>query len=152
VSGLTLEKASNIAPNIFNDHSENDTAVLQIGTTEIERSSVEQITSKYTKLIESVSQVAPSTNVVMTAVPQRVSQSGVSANAKIDKVNSFLNNMCVKQKRFHFINANPPLQKVNYKDDGYHFSQKGTSYFARYVGHYISRSTNFPKLPFLTQI
>ena len=146
LSGLTIDRASNMAQSIFNNHSNRDVAVLQVGTCDVERSSFSQLTSKYDKLIKTVSEAAPSTQIVLTAIPQRLFCGNNSIREKTQQLNNHLRSICSKE-RLCFIDANPPLHQKNYCDDGCHFSTAGTSFFARYVSNYICHTLNFPLLP-----
>ena len=144
VSGLTIDRASYTSQKIFQNHSNHDVAVLQVGTCDVERYSLDQLTAKYEKLIQVVSETAPATKIVVTAVPQRLFCENTSTSQKTEQLNNHLQSMCSRKSHLCFIDANPPLNQINYRDDGCHFSHAGTSFFARFVSNYISHSLNFP--------
>ena len=123
---------------MFASHTKNDIAVLQVGTSDVENSSVEQLCENYNKLIDSVAETAPESKILVTAVPQRMPLDSRSSalNKKTDQLNVHLRDKCSLTNQAIFIDASPPLQKLNYRADGYHFSYKGLSFFARYVSNY----------------
>ena len=150
VSGLSIKKAGEMAKQIFSDHSSKDTAVLQVGTCDVENHRVDELVPKYNQLIDSVSKAAPFSKIIVTAVPQPVSANSSQINDKTNKLNNKLRSICSKKKFLCFMDANPPLQQPYYREDGYHFNFMGTSYFARFIGNYISHSLNFLPLPIKT--
>ena len=143
VSGLSIEKAAEMSQDIFTGHSAQDTVLLQVGTCDVINSSTDQLVSKYTELIQSVKLAAPESKLIITAVPHRVSVGSTSINQKTDALNLHLRSRCTTDKKMFFIDANPPVQGSNYKEDGYHFNYNGTKFFARYVSHYLCHSQNF---------
>ena len=46
VSGLTISKGTDVAKNVFASHTKNDIAVLQVGTSDVENSSVDRLCSR----------------------------------------------------------------------------------------------------------
>ena len=114
ISGLSIDKASQMAKNIFSNHSENDVAVLQVGTCDVENENIANLITKYDKLINSVSSSAPSSRIVVTAVPLRVSADSSAINEKTRKLNNHLRSVCSKDKKLTFLDANPPVPVVKY--------------------------------------
>ena len=117
VSGLTIRKGSDVAQNVFASHTKNDIAVLQVGTSDVENSSIVQLCENYDKLIDSAAETAPESKII---------------------------EKCSLTNQAIFIDASPPLQQLNYRADGYHFSYKGLSLLARYVSNYLCHNLNFP--------
>ena len=144
LSGLTVDKACDLSQGVFKNHSIHDVAILQVGTCDVQRDTLTNLTKKYDKLIQSVSQTAPSSKVVITAIPPRLSDGYASVNEKTNKFNAYLQKLCSNSKQLYFIDANPPKHRTNYREDGYYFSQAGTSFYARFASNYITHSLNFP--------
>ena len=142
-SGLTIQNATNQATYIFKDHAVNDMAVLQVGTCDVQYLKLDELTNHYDKLIEKVSRTSPNCKIIITSVPHRVSPGSASLNIKVDMLNQYLRSKCSKNKKLHFIEANPPAQQSYYRDDGTHFNYYGTQFFAKYLSNYISNSGNF---------
>ena len=87
---------------------------------------------------------APESKIVVSAIPRMISENRSFLNEKVNAVNEHLRSKCAKSSRLCFIDANPPLVKSNYKEDGYHFNNRGISFYSRYISNYISHGLNFP--------
>ena len=152
ISGLTIDKAAEKSRTIFQDHNENDLAVLQVGTSDLESNNIEELKEKYDNLIHTTTHTAPKSKVIITAVPQWILPKKNHINEKVDSLNVHLREVCKKRSNLHFIDANPVAIQSNYKHDGYHFNYHGTSFFARCIGNYICNCLNFPLPQLITNM
>ena len=144
-SGLTINDASEQAKTIFDDHKKGDVTILQVGTSDLQNKTEQELVENYNALIDTVKRTAPAARHVITAVPHRMDTGSTALNQKADYLNAKLRQKCDEDPTLSYIDANPTLSKINYNSDSLHFNYYRRSYFAKYLCNYISHSANFPQ-------
>ena len=151
-SGLKIQQAVEQSSKVFADHDAGDLAMLQVGTCDLTVYSSEELINKYVTLIDSVRVTAPEAQVIVTAVPYRLSAGSREANMKADILNDYLKSLCSTSDKLLYIDANPPRNAANYHSDGLHFSFNGRSFYGQFISKYITHSLNFPQPNILTRM
>ena len=101
-SGLKIQQAAEQSSKVFADHDAEGLAMLQVGTVY----SSEELINKYITLIDSVRVTAPEVQVIVTAVPYRLSAGSREANMKADILNDYLKSLCSTSDNLFYIDAN----------------------------------------------
>ena len=143
-SGLKIHQATKQIVKIYDDHRIGDTAVLQVGTCDLDTSSQDELVSKYNVLIDTVKTISPGAKLLVTAIAHRIYAGSAALYKEADYLNSKLRLRASKQKDIYFIDANPKLVDFNYRSDGLHFNHNGCSFFSKYLSNSVSHSLNFP--------
>ena len=122
-----------------------DVTILQVGTSDLQNKTEQELVENYNALIDTVKRTAPAARHVITAVPHRMDTGSTALNQKAAYLNAKLRQKCDEDPTLSYIDANPTLSKINYNSDSLHFNYYGRSYFAKYLCNYISHSANFPQ-------
>ena len=145
VSGLSLDKASVIAKDIFNNHTKDKIAVSQIGTADLYNKTDVELADSYDTLLANITDISSDVKIAVTSIPCRLPDHfNVPLNKKTDHLNSYLQTKCPSHNQLMFIDAIPELTYRYYMEDGLHFNRYATSYLARYLCQYNSHVSNFP--------
>ena len=144
ISGLTVNNAKHVAPQLVKDHSNSDTVILNLGTNDVKFNDHLDIASDYSSLLDKVKSAAPGCKIAISAVPYRTGKEGPSLNYKIDNLNKALRLLCARDAHIMFINANPDASERNYKRDGLHFNLTGCQSFVQCLVNKIKMNSNFP--------
>ena len=126
--------------------------MLQLGTPDVASCPLDELISKYKKLIETVKETAPRAQIIITAVPHRLTAGSLDANQKADCLNNFLKSWYTEDPSLLFLDANPPRVPQNYHMDCLHFSYNGRLFFSHYLTNYLSHRSNFPQVVNFTMI
>ena len=137
-SGYTVNDAAANISEIAENHSHKDIIIFQIGTNDVIHSDHLHLMGKYEKMIKNTKSAAPDCNVVLTAVPNRITMNSNWLNKKIDNLNRSLHSLCEKVDRCWYINCNPKPLRRNYKYDGFHLSRIGLNEFSIALGKFIN--------------
>ena len=137
-SGYTVNDAAANISEIAENHSHKDIIIFQIGTNDVIHSDHLHLMGKYEKMIKNTKSAAPDCNVVLTAVPNRITMNSNWLNKKIDNLNRSLQSLCEKVDRCWYINCNPKPLRRNYKYDGFHLSRIGLNEFSIALGKFIN--------------
>ena len=138
ISGMDCERACKEIPAAVENHTKQDTIVLQIGSNEVSKTSTNASFKNYQNVIKVVKEHAPESSIVVTAVPSRIQDYADEINERTNSLNSELRKMCSSDKQLRFANCNPNLLSQNYRQDGQHFNFYGISFFANSLSHIIS--------------
>ena len=90
ISGLTVNNAKHVAPQLVKDHSNSDTVILNLGTNDVKFNDHLDIASDYSSLLDKVKAAAPGCKIAISAVSYRTGKEGPSLNYKIDNLNKAL--------------------------------------------------------------
>ena len=142
-SGLRIHQATKQAQNIFQNHTNKDLIVLQVGANDLTCCDGEDITNKYNTLIDAIKSCTNDSKILILAIPHRITHGCSLLNDKADYVNSRLKQRCAKDKLLCYVDANPEPVNSNYRGDGMHFNYTGRLFFSRFITKYIAHSSNF---------
>ena len=138
ISGMDCERACKEIPAAVENHTKQDTIVLQIGSNEVSNISTNVSFNNYQNVIKVVKEHAPESSILVMAVPSRIQDDADEINERTNSLNFELRKMCSSDKQLRFANCNPNLLSQNYRQDGHHFNYYGISFFANSLSHIIS--------------
>ena len=137
-SGYTISRAASHVSSLAEDHHINDIIVLSVGTNDVENHNHEQLTEKYSRLIDQTKKAAPDSSIIITAIPNRITPASSSTNRKIDNLNRYLRSLCEQDAICWFADCTPEIKLNNYKYDGLHLSLNGISHFISVLSEFIN--------------
>ena len=143
-SGYTIDDAAANIGSLVNGHTDKDIVILQVGTNDLQNCNQFQLADKYSVLINITKQTAPDSQIVVTAIPNRITAKSNEVNKKIDIFNQTLRIMCDKDSKCLFAACSPESSAKFYRRDGYHFNSAGITHFSIALADFIN--TNFRSL------
>ena len=146
-SGQTIPGASSSITDLVQNHRNGDLIVLHLGTNDLDQSTHVNICDNYGRLLDKIKRAAPNSAIAVTAIANQIRPGSATINRKTDHINRSLRDMCTFDQRVMFFDCNPEIQSSNYKEDGIHFTSKGTRFFASSLANHIKSKVNFLKHP-----
>ena len=82
-SGYTIDDAAANIGSPVNGHTDKDIVILQVGTNDLQNCNQFQLADKYSVLINNTKQTAPDSQIVVTAIPNRITAKSNEVNKKL---------------------------------------------------------------------
>ena len=142
-SGLSVNNATLLLPEVAKNHSHTDSLVFYLGSVDIKYKHPLDIAFDYTVLLDKVRVVSPQGKIMIPAVPYRMDDEASVLNSINDQLNKALRLPCALDAKFTFINVNPTHLYKNYMNDGLHFNHMGCQSLAKSFVDRIKKDSNF---------
>ena len=95
ISGMDCERACKEIPAAVENHTKQDTIVLQIRSNEVSNTSTNASFNNYQNVIKVVKEHAPEASILVTAVPLRIQDDADEINKRTNSLNSELRNVLI---------------------------------------------------------
>ena len=143
-SGMTTDAAESQIDKILEEHKNDDTVVLQLGTNDILKRAPYSIAISYGNIIDKIAKKNPESKIAICAVPRRLNIGSEEFNKQVNELNNALKLLCTRDNHLNFWDVNPGASWTFYKYDGLHLNHTGTQIYSNLLANKVKHQINFP--------